>query len=243
MAAKKSKVWLSHYMSKAKSLGLEASFPGMFDFLEFYELDEKIKAKTITPEERRRFDVINKESLEIINHFKDFQYFPPENMPNKLYWWAYEKIKPTDKVFTITNGFLVVNKEISDVLKKHRLGKTHMSEVHIYDIRNMKLVTASPYYLLNIAEHRHTYLPELSKEFDKCSYQKDGHDIYMLSYYAGEKYCSVSEKALSMDIDLWHDPYLTNSVFMSDQLFSALKEIGCTKRTFALRECKVITDK
>lgn len=53
-----------------------------------------------------------------------------------------------------------------------------------------------------------------------------------------EGHATVSSEALNCDLDLWHDPMLRNSLFVSDRLCKALKKAKVFKQ-FRLSSCDI----
>lgn len=65
------------------------------------------------------------------------------NMPNK-----------NDIFFIITNGYLIMTEKLYNIISRFNLGKTHFSQVYIYDVETKEQLSDVPYYFINIAEKR-----------------------------------------------------------------------------------------
>lgn len=94
-----------------------------------------------------------------------------------------------------------------------------------FDIQLNELVNDQTYYFFNITELRSYLRPECSSnDLDKLSYTKhEGYQLYKL-YHAdyADHAIAIKREAVECDIDLWRDPELDNSIFMSDELKKAL---------------------
>src|SRR5690606_20262187 len=90
-----------------------------------------------------------------------------------------------------------------------------------------ELVNDQTYYFSNIAELRSYLRPEYcTEELDKRSYTK--HENYQLFslYHAdyADYAVAIANEATTCDVDLWQDPELNHSIFISDELKKALDE-------------------
>lgn len=84
--------------------------------------------------------------------------------------------------------------------------------------------------------------------YSKCSdrvcpekYPRDGYDELYNMTIGGEDNVdyAVSEEALHADVDIWHDPRLDESIFMSGALKQALDKAKMSK-VWKLVSCKLI---
>lgn len=241
MSKKKQTVWLSLYRKKSPIHPIGATFPGVLDYMEFHRLDMKRLEKKATEEELIIYRDMLHKSLQVGEELRHFIYISHEIMPSHIYRnerGSHNLPKPSDKVFRIENGYLVVNQLCADILKQFRLGKTHMSPVTIYDAYTGEQLLEEAYYFVNVAEQRHAFVPELSKYQKKFPWRED--TLYQLDFLALSKDYAVSEAALNMDVDLWHDPMLSDSLFLSDALVSAFKAAGFTKKDWAWVDCTIV---
>ena len=86
-------------------------------------------------------------------------------------------------------------------------------------------------------------MPEQSsKHLSKEANKNDGYQAYWLYY---EQYKSgaiaLSERAVQCDLDLWHDPALIGSIFMSNALKQALDQAGMAP-DWLFYQCQLILD-
>ena len=88
--------------------------------------------------------------------WKNYEFIPQQEMPIKLFKEPdinYSNLPKVSEVFfRITNAYLVMSKELYHVISQFNLGKTHFSQVYIYDIETKKQLSEVPYYFINIAE-------------------------------------------------------------------------------------------
>lgn len=82
-------------------------------------------------------------------------------------------------------------------------------------------------------------MPEFgSEKIRKKSYNNESYQVFGLygDYY---KDIAIAEQAINCDLDLWHDPALTSSIFISDELKKALAEAGMGT-DWLFYECQII---
>ncbi|WP_269915563.1 hypothetical protein [Acinetobacter sp. HY1485] len=225
-----SMVWFSPiYSSKAQETRqwFGTSFKGIVDYPEYKILREKYP-KTIT--EQQRYDQILDEKILFNDHYLDFKSIPLENAPTMIYGEGLSK-----KTLELLPGFfntldsLVVTQECRELLIQFNLGEhIQFFPVSLYDLEKDELANNETYYVLNIADWRSFLAPDLCEgKLRKFQILKAGYQPYRLS--AGDEFdhaIALFDDATKCDLDLWHDPALVRSLFMSNRLKLALEKAG-----------------
>ena len=147
-------------------------------------------------------------------------------------------------LFQINNGYLMMTEPFAEIVQRFRIGSTQISPVNFYDLELDEPVNDRHYYFLNVCEWHSYFLPEAGgKELERTqrrSWSKDGYPVYSTPYDKNEeKLYFFSKAALDAPVDLWHDPYLDESIFMSDALVDALKAEGFGS-CLSLASCKLL---
>ena len=130
----------------------------------------------------------------------------------------------------------------AEILQRFRLGDTQMSAMSFYDYGLQELVDDKTYYFLNIAEWRKYLIhSECSEYIQPVDWARPGYDELYNMTIMGEDNVDyvVSEDALHADMDIWHDPYLNHSIFMSAALKQVLDKAKMSK-PWKLVSCKLI---
>lgn len=205
----------------------------------------KILLDDCSSQEKDRYVRYKKKLLETI-HDATFDFKPVSVFPDMLYTES-----PPGKNFKmpdlcmVCDSFLIMTEAFVAVLRRFNLGKTQISPIRFYDLKSESYVNDETYYFLNIAERHQYFLPDLSTPPRKSEYKINGIDVYEPPLekqgdhqYANSTY-AYSAEALSCPVDLWHDPSLRDSLFMSDRLATALREAGFG-RLLALWPCRLI---
>lgn len=130
--------------------------------------------------------------------------------------------------FQINSGYLIMSKAFADVLLSCNLGKTKIIPIRFFDLVSQEYVNETTYYLLNVAEKYQYFLPKQSDPSLILAWMNDDGTYYYSApsnYLYHQKYV-YSSKALSCPVDLWNDPTVNGSLFVSDKLRKALQEKG-----------------
>lgn len=226
-------VWLSKYrdFSIINLYDIDASIPNVNDAVLLNKLYQKKINQTISEEEKAEYYQMLQEIGLYNDKWRASDYL--EQMPTKLYLQKDGKLPShNEHFFQIVNGYLVMDKIAYDVFTKFNLGKTHFSQVYIYEIQTEERLLETPYYFINIAEKRNFLLGERSKGIKK----HPDSDFYMIREpYDNDIVLDVP----NLDVDLWHDPMLHTSLFLSGDLVQALIQAGINKKELGLRRCQV----
>ena len=214
-------VWTTTIMFDENYRVFDLSFPGIFDYAELY------KIKGDSEEEKNIRKQMRRAKIEIVDQYHLAKKIAPVNAPTILYAHGFSKTVKLPSFFRTQDGFVILTEECANVLKKFRLGGNALYPLSFFDIQLNELVNDQTFYFFNITELRSYLLPEYSsKDLDKHSYTKhEGYQLYKL-YHAdyADHAIALKKEAIECDIDLWRDPELDNSIFMSDELKKALDE-------------------
>ena len=216
-------VWTTTIMFDGNYRVFGLSFPDTFDYAEFHKLN-RVGA---TAEEKERKERLLDARIEVTKKYHLAEKILPENVPTVLYAHGFSKTVKLPSFFRTQDGFVILTEPCTNVLKKFRLGASALYPLSFFDIQLNEPVNDQTYYFLNIAELRSYLRPEYcSEELDKRSYTKhEGYQLFDL-YHADytDHAIAISKDSIECDVDLWQDPELDNSIFMSDELKKALDE-------------------
>lgn len=233
-------VWLCNYGSYyvAETYGMVIQ-TAEFDGVERFFLEQKRKYGHINDVELQRLEYLKKINLDFNNAWHDKEYL--ESLPTKIFKeldFDYNNMpNKNDIFFRITNGYLIMTEKLYNVISQFNLGKTHFSQVYIYDIETKERLSDVPYYFINIAEKRNYLDVESSK----------GLGVSMYNPQLKQRFIGISEDddiklfhtCIENDVDLWHEPILLKSLFFSDRLANALLDSGFTKEQLGLIRCVI----
>lgn len=229
--------WLCDY-SVAKTYGMVIQ-TAEFDGSEIFFLDKRKKYDGLNDVETSRLEFLDKIHLGFDDTWHDYEYL--EYLPIKLFKEPdinYSNLpKKDDVMFIITNGYLIFSKKLYDIISQFNLGKTHFSQVYIYDIETKEQLSDIPYYFINIAEKFEFLNSNESKGIRASRYSPEEPLRYM--WGAEDDDIVLSESAKNTEMDLWHDPKLRNSLFFSDRLAKALLDNGFTQEELGLIRCVI----
>lgn len=228
-----SPVWFSPiYSMKVQSTrrAFGTSFKGVVDYLEYFILEKEFLERPVRGKEPPRIGEIRDKIIPFKNKRLDFYPIPLENAPTALYGYKLSpKIHPTFPGFFKTNDSFVVTEECKALLQQFNLGENfQFFPVPLYDAATNQPVNNETYYVMSIADWRSFLIPEFCEgRIKDRDVLKDGYNIYALPY--GDEFdnaIALSAEASNCDLDLWHDPALHGSLFMSDRLKQTLEQAG-----------------
>ena len=216
-------VWTTTIMFDENYRVFELTFPGLFDYPEF----NKLNRAEATAEEKEKKKEMTQKCIEIIKRYHKGERLDPANVPTILYAHGFSKTVKLPSFFRTQDGFVILTEECANVLKKFRLGGNALYPLSFFDIQLNELVNDLTYYFFNITELRSYLRPEYCTE-ELTKYRNTRHNGYQLFelYHAdyADHAIAIKKEAVECDIDLWRDPELDNSIFMSDELKKALDE-------------------
>ena len=140
-------------------------------------------------------------------------------------------------MFTIVNAYLVINEQFYNIISQFNLGKTHFSQVYIYDIETKEQLSDIPYYFINIAETRECLNSDKSKGIKANRYEP--HEPLRYIRGAGDDDIVLSCTNGELSVDVWSERYLHESLFFSDRLVQVLFQAGFTQKELGLIRCVI----
>lgn len=160
----------------------------------------------------------------------------PDNYPKKM-WATYPEsnMKLQQELFRAA-GFLMVRSDMAQVLSDFNLGKTRLLPVELYQHDRVTPVEGS-YFCLAFGEQCNCFLPEasLSAEVPDVPMPEP---IWILGSADTDKGIALDRKALP-EFDLFIDPKLMRTFFLSGSLVAALKDNNFSK-LLSLAECRLV---
>ncbi|MEN8272380.1 hypothetical protein ABFP28_16990 [Acinetobacter baumannii] len=216
-------VWTTTIMFDENYRVFDLSFPDKFNYVELY------KIKGDSEEEKKQRKQQRNVKIEIVDQYHLSKKIESVNAPTILYAYGFGKTVKLPSFFRTQDGFVILTEACANVLKKFRLGQSALYPLSFFDIKLNEPVNDQTYYFLNIAELRSYLRPEYcTEELDKHSYTKnEGYQLYKL-YHADytDHAIAIKKEAVNCDVDLWQDPELNHSIFISDELKKALDDLG-----------------
>ena len=214
-------IWTTTIMFDENYRFFGLSFPNTFDYTEFHKLKENS-----LEEKERRAELLDSR-IEVTKHYHLTEKIFPENAPTILYAHGFSKTVKLPSFFRTQEGFIILTEPCANVLKKFRLGESSLYPLSFFDIQLNEPVNDQTYYFFNIAELRSYLRPEYCTE-ELHKYRNTKHKGYQLFDLYHTDYTdhaiAITQEALTCDVDLWQDPELDHSIFMSAQLKMALDE-------------------
>lgn len=234
-------VWLCQYdkESVVPVFTFQASYPMVYNAVERFEFDEKKRQSQLSEQENLYYQKMIDGFIELGNQQEKGGYIPKENMPTQLYLMPDSETPAfNEPIFRIATGMFVVNQKCYDIMVQSKLGKTHFSQVSFYDIQTQAKLTDIPYYFINLAESHQFFDNQNSLGVRPNLYTPDEPERFISSPKDND--IIVSKEALTVDVDMWFDPLLHSSVFLSDNLVQTLFKAGFTQKDLGLVSCKII---
>lgn len=219
-------VWFSGVLRTAEHFYISIGYPHI-DYKRMFILENKQhNAKVVdsdvvfTPEEEKELQELSLLSKKAWGKSPQFQGM--NILPSKLWTSDVRTPDPALNAFTITGRYLILSEQCGELFQQFNLGNSKLVKLQIYNMGTLEPDNERFFYFLDIAEWRHYLLPEKSSNACRSvGYQKHGYDAYQYRLYSNEK-LTLSDEALNCDIDLWHDPMLWDSLFLSDRLYMEL---------------------
>lgn len=232
------KVWVTT-LNRPDNLRLFGlSFPNKLNYPELYQLEKKLVK---TDEEKQRWLDLVRISSEISEPYLAAKKIDPNLIPNTLYGHSISQEFKFLYFCRTRTSFLLVNEACKNILENFKLGETEIHQVSFFDLDLNKPINHENYYFLNIAESRNYLIPEKSsdslKETNALNNGYKNYRLYHSEYKNGG--IAINNNALNCDLDLWHDPALIGSIFVSNELKKALDDAGMAKE-WLLYECQMI---
>jgi hypothetical protein len=134
------------------------------------------------------------------------------------------------------NGYIVVQQKCADVFSQFDLGQTDLVPCKILQA-DRKTELDGTYYVVNFGTQKNVLLPEKSLGL-RPPYEHPDEARRVLPDGRGNDQIAVSAAALEGP-DMWYDPKMLRTTFMSGALHDALKDAKLDK-LFKFYSCRVI---
>lgn len=230
------KVWVSildYEYVNIYSIG--ANFPNFFDYPDFVHTQsevlrrrelEECKNSPELAELRRKNKELSSSGLEINRIIRSFRKTPC--LPDSL--WLQdarrELPKPSEYMFKIQGGGLVLNEACATVLKQFNLGESTLTPLKIHKLFTDELWLEDTFYFFNLCERReYVVVPQPNDKFEYHSKNYPS-PFYNTFHEMEDNMLVVNQSATQCDVDIWHDPLFQSSYFLSDRLYQAFLQAG-----------------
>ena len=245
MAKRKPTIWLiNDYKLGRDSWWFKLGIPATLNFPEYFSLEAK---ENETPLEIEQREKMADKIIEVIRLYRNHQILPAEILPHTMYadfqvlYAAFprENLALIPSIFAITNKYIMITEPLLNILRNFRLGSTQISPVKLREKTTHELLSEQTYYFINVCE-QHGYLsPENSdpslrmvSRGDYSIYSPPGDKEYAKKFH-------FSRSAQDCPVDIWHDPLIAYSVFLSDPLYQAIHAAGLDK-DISLFSCNLV---
>ena len=232
MSTKKPTIWLlDEYKLGRDSWWFRLGIPKTLDFSRFFFLEPEKE------EEKKEWDNMLDEMLQVIRVYKRREALPQIILPQAMYAdfkkmyarFPKENLVKLPSFFRISDRFIMITEQLAELLGNFRLGTTQISPVKLYEKSTGELLSEQTFYFINVCEKHSYLLPE------KCdaSLELVSRGDYSLYRHPSDKekakkYC-FSQCAMNCPVDIWHDPMVEDSTFLSEPLQQAIKKAGLNK--------------
>jgi len=248
MSNKKPTVWITNCMDisyNIYSIGL--NFPEIIEYPKYEELRKNRRAGSLKDEE---YQILNLARNRLIKNCEiNYNFKKMDMLPDSMWIELLDPIigkggaknipDPKYSIFMVTDGYIIVTKSCAEILQQFRLLDTQMVPLQLFNPKTRELVNEETYFLLNIYAWRSYFDIKDNKDFRDKNYENHGYHIYAPPYLIKDGDCTISNTVLQCDIDLWHDPSVRGSIFLSQALRDALHKAKMLKPWF-LHSCKMI---
>ena len=228
----KTRIWITFTSLRNNFRPYSISFSNGYDSNEIQELMLKTN-KTV--EDKDRIVELNK----MINRirFRYLNFTSIGQVPIRLHHNAEQMVIKPFSLCRILDSFLIISESCANVLMKHNIGSSVIHPVRFQNGDSGKL-----YYFLNITECRKYMNKEKSDTANLVTVKSvtEGSQVDLKPFAHKDRVIAVSVRAEISELDLWHDPGLRYSIFMSDRLRKELELKGLSA-DWEIRECRVIT--
>lgn len=231
-------VWLchlSHCFINTYAIG--ATYDGIFDY-RTYRNNELMLITEPNNNSLREYNEKMWQALRTLMSGTEFK--KPPVFPTSL--WVEKSLQEfpkEDEYLFWANGKPVLSQECATIFTNAHLGENILTPVKIYEVETGNLFSDKEFYVLHLVEHRQyvTY-PQTDPIFRFLPY-KEGGGIYSKGVDVANYSLELNREAMESNVDLWHDPLLRESYFISEELYQALKRANMIEKFNALF-CKII---
>ena len=235
MPAKKPTIWLlDEYKLSRDSWWFKLGVPKTLDFSRYFFLQSK---EDDTEEEKKEWKNMLDEILQVVHACRKRETIYQNALPQAMYAdfkkmyarFPKENLVKIPSFFRVSDKFIMITEQLAELLGNFRLGTTQISPVKLYEKSTGELLSEQTFYFINVCEKHSYLLPE------KCdaSLELVSRGDYSLYRHPSDKekakkYC-FSQCAMNCPVDIWHDPMVEDSTFLSDPLQQAIKKAGLNK--------------
>lgn len=160
-----------------------------------------------------------------------------EDFPEACYVFDPERFNKT-KDFFFLGGFAAVKGKLAEVLASVNLGTGGLTRVPVFEA-DKQTELPGPFYALTIAARENVFEPKDSKHIDPIlSIERHGKELWG-QYANGDDQIAVKAKALEDGPDLWVDPKLRSTLFLSETLIKAIRQAHIKEGYLRLSRCKI----
>ncbi|WP_066802599.1 hypothetical protein [Moraxella oblonga] len=162
-----------------------------------------------------------------------------EILPDSL--WVTSNKNPLPKneeyIFQVLIGGIILREPCAKILQQFNLGQTTLTPLKIYEYETRELWSDEIFYFLNLCEHRqYINYPQSDETF---VYIQGAKRYSTRGIPIQPNTLEVNKSILDCDIDLWHDPMLGSSIFMSDKLYQTLNDENMIYQ-WNMKSCQLI---
>ncbi len=234
------KIWTVNLAKlKHNRFGFDLSLPEAVDLPTYLYLKTRMNDNE---EAKQKYWDSHEKIVAIIELYRNNK---PLSQPPDMLYTTFEVNKNIvlPPLFMISDRFILATEVFITILQRFRLGKTQIFPVHFYDLVLDEPVNMQTYYLLNVCEYQSYFIPELGGEklakTQKFPLQVEGKDRYLPPAEKNEsKLYFFADTALNSPVDIWHEPSIHESIFISDALATALISAGLGK--IPLLPCQLV---
>ena len=228
MAKRKPTIWLiNDYKLSRDSWWFQLGIPATLNFQEFftlYQKEEKIEQET------QQLKSMTKKIIEINNIYLKHEMLSPDILPHTMYadfqvlYAAFprENLALIPPVFAVSDKYIMITEPLLRVLQT-----TH------------ELLSEQTYYFINVCERYNFLSPKDSDQSLKPITIGESNIYFRPNSRDEAKLFCFSRQALDCPVDIWHDPLMTYSVFLSDPLYQAIHAAGLDK-DISLFSCHLV---
>ena len=245
MAKRKPTIWLiNDYKLSRDSWWFQLGIPATLNFQEFftlYQKEEKIEQET------QQLKSMTKKIIEINNIYLKHEMLSPDILPHTMYadfqvlYAAFprENLALIPPVFAVSDKYIMITEPLLWVLQNFRLGSTQISPVRLREQTTHELLSEQTYYFINVCERYNFLSPKDSDQSLKPITIGESNIYFRPNSRDEAKLFCFSRQALDCPVDIWHDPLMTYSVFLSDPLYQAIHAAGLDKN-LAFFSCNLV---
>lgn len=160
-----------------------------------------------------------------------------EDFPEACYVFDPERFNKT-KDFFFLGGFAAVKGKLAEVLASVNLGTGGLTRVPVFEADKQTELPGA-FYALTIAAREGTFCAAESVNLSSIlSMEQHGKELWR-QYANGDDQIVVTPTALEDGPDLWVDPKLRSTLFLSETLIKAIRQAHIKEAYLRLSRCKI----